>query len=168
MRIRFPVALILAASAVLGIGVSASAQTAFRAEIEGKQQKSEGTATGCADGAQACGSATIDGYGLAEYRLFLASFQPTSDSCGDYTATATFTLQDDSTLTLDETGTVCGPGKSFYATPPFSWGNPSDASGSWQVQSGAGQFAGMTGNGTDDLHSAGSRFRGNYAGTLDN
>src|SRR5919108_4825696 len=69
---------------------SASAETAFNAEVKSHIQRP----VGCPDGANLCGQATIDGFGTAEYRFFVTSFQPTSDACGDYTAITTFTLGD--------------------------------------------------------------------------
>jgi hypothetical protein len=61
---------------------------------------------GCPDGAFGYGDAVIAGFGTAKYSFFLTSFEPISQSCGDYTATTTFTLTDGSTLTLDDVGTV--------------------------------------------------------------
>ena len=139
--------------------------TVFTVDIEGKLRRPDGT---CPDGAFRCGQGEIDGYGSAEWRFYIASFAPSSESCGDYTAIVTFTLSDGSTLTLDEAGTVCGPGKSFFATPGFSWGNPDEAIGAWEVQSGTGQFSSVTGGtGTNHARSAGAPMRALYAGTLD-
>lgn len=158
-------AIVLATLLVTGASAAGGDQ-GFVAEIEGKQQRSEGTPTGCQDGAQACGSGPIEGYGQAEYRFYVDSFAPSSDSCGDYVGTVTFTLGDGSRLTLDEQGTVCGPGRSFYATPRHSWGNPSHAQGRWQVRNGTGRFEGLSGDGTDELHSAGARTRAKYLGAV--
>ena len=121
----------------------------------------------CSPGAFRCGDAFIDGYGLADWQFFIVGFVPISNACGEYVANTTFTLADDSSLTLAETGTVCGPGNSFFNTPGFSWGNPDSASATWEVLGGTGQFAAVTGgSGTDELQSAGARVRGTYVGIL--
>ena len=161
---RFVVAAILASSLLALAPKSASAQTIFTAEVEGKLTRPNSL---CPDGAFRCGEASIDGFGPAEWRFFFISFAPVSDSCGQYEAIVTFMLTDSSTLTLSETGTVCGPGKSFFATPPFSWGNPDRANGSWEVLDGDGQFADVTGRGTNMNQSAGAPLRGSYTGLLE-
>jgi hypothetical protein len=98
----------------------------------------------------------------------VTSFEPTSEACGDYTATTTFTLGDGSTLTLDESGVVCGPDHSFLEGPLFtSYGNPRAFSASWEVQGATGQFAGMTGRGADTGLTAGAAFKATYRGTLE-
>jgi hypothetical protein len=166
---RSPLALALFA-ALLGWSVLAfvgpvSAQApAFSAEVQGHATRP----AGCPDGAFVCGDATVAGYGAAEYRFFLESLAPGSPSCGNYTATVTFTLTVGGTLTLHETGTVCGPGRSFFPVPApgGSYGNPVDGIGSWEVQGGSGQFAGATGSGTDTFRSAGASFSASYAGDL--
>ena len=157
---------VLLASVVTSATTPAAAieATAFNAVISDKLRKPEGA---CPDGAFRCGQAEIDGFGAAEWKFYVTSFVPSSASCGDYTAMATFTLADDSALVVQESGTVCAPGKSFFATPGFSWGNPDQAIGSWEVQSGSGQFAGVTGGGgTDHIRSAGADVRGIYTGSL--
>lgn len=141
----------------------AFASTSFNAEVKGKVTRPDG----CPDGASGCGKATIDGFGSAEYLFFITGFTPISDSCGQYTAVVTFTLSDDSVLTLAESGTVCGPGNSFFSTIGSSWGNPIDGSGSWTVQDGTGQFDGMTGSGTDEFEQAGSNLKAIYTGVLE-
>jgi hypothetical protein len=109
----------------------------FYAEIKGQMIKP----VGCQDNAFGCGKATIDRFGSAGYLLFQTEFEPTSRSCGDYTAVVTFTLADGSTLTLDKSGTVCGAGNSFFSTSGHNWGNPIEASATWIVQDGTGQFS---------------------------
>jgi hypothetical protein len=105
--------------------------------------------------------------GLAEYRWFLKSFTPVSDSCGEYTATVSLVLEDTSILLMDEIGFACSPGHSFSSYPPISYGQPTAASGSWDVIGGTGQFEGVTaGSGTDILKVTGADFRATYAGTL--
>src|SRR5215207_6005417 len=77
-------------------------------------------------------------------------------SCGAYTSTATFSLENTSTLTLEESGIVCGPGKSFFATPGSSYGNPANGAGNWSVIGASGQFAGLSGDGTNTFDVAGA------------
>ena len=161
---RFVIAAILSGLFALTPS-SLSAQTIFTAEVEGKLTRPD---TPCRDGAFRCGEALVDGFRPAEWQFFLISFAPVSDSCGQYVAIVTFMLTDTSTLTLSETGTVCGPGKSFFATPPFSWGNPDRATGSWEVLDGTGQFSDVTkGSGTNLSRSAGATLRGTYTGILE-
>ena len=144
----------------------------FDAQVEGTTPRPEP----CPDGAFICGTATIAGIGSGEYRFFLTSLNPVPDACvdpsgshtgGAYTATITFSLGDGSQLTLSEVGVVCGPGLSLTAPGGArSFGNPVDGSGKWEVKDATGQFAGLTGEGTDDFHSAGAQFRAAYIATL--
>lgn len=143
-------------------GVASAQTTDFNAEVKDQTQYT----AGCPDGASVCGDAVVDGFGPAQYRFFLTSFEPKSESCGDYTATTTFTLQDGSRLTLDEVGVACGTGKSFFKGGERAYGSPRYRSGSWQVQAATGQFAGMTGSGTTTAHFAGAHVRATYSGTL--
>jgi hypothetical protein len=155
--------LTLFVSSVLATAGVASAQTtAFKAEIKGQILAPRG----CPDGAVLCGTATIDGFGPAQYRFFLTSFELTSERCGNYTATTTFTLQDGSTLTLDEAGAACGIGPSFFKGGERSYGNPRTREGSWDVQSASGQFAGMTGSGTSAARFVGAHLSATYTGVL--
>jgi hypothetical protein len=133
----------------------------FDAVVKGKIQRP----LGCPDGAYLCGDAVIFGLGLAQYRWFLNSFAPLSDSCGEYTATVSLTLED-SSLFMDEGGFACSPGNSVSSDPPISCGQPTDASGSWEVISGPGEFARMTGGGANTLKVTGADFRATYAGML--
>lgn len=160
---RFVIAAILSGLFALTPS-SLSAQTIFTAEVEGKLTRPNSL---CPVGVFRCGEAFIDGFGRADWRFFLISFAPISDSCGQYVAIVTFMLADSSTLTLSETGTVCGPGNSFFATPPFSWGNPDRATGIWEVLDGNGQFTDVTGGGTSMTRSAGAPMRGIYTGILE-
>lgn len=138
--------------------------TAFNAEITGHITKPSG---GCASGAHLCGSTVIEGYGAAEYGIVFASFVPTSNDCGNYGASTTFTLGDGSVLTLGETGVSCGPGDSFLHGPPFTaFGNPRTFSGSWQIQGATGQFERLVGGGTDAGLTAGAGVHATYRGTL--
>jgi hypothetical protein len=136
--------------------------TSFNAEIKGHAPAPRG----CPDGASLCGDGTINGFGPAQYRLFITSFEPTSERCGDYTATTTFTLQDGSRLTLDETGEACGVGRRFFTGGERSYGSPRTHNGSWEVQGATGRFAGRTGSGTAAAHFAGAHISATYTGTL--
>jgi hypothetical protein len=140
----------------------AAAQTTdFSADIKGHTQ----LPVGCPDGAQLCGDASIDGFGAATYRFFLISIQPTGEPCREYTARASFTLADGSTLTLIEAGVGCGTGKTFLKGNGY--GAPRRATGSWEVQDATGQFAGMTGTGDLTRHFAGAHLSSTYTGTLE-
>jgi hypothetical protein len=98
--------------------------------------------------------------------------EPLPEACngyiaGAYTALVTFTLQDGSTLTLEETGYVCGPGNSLIAPGGvMSYGNPVDGTGTWGVLDATGRFAGLSGSGVDTFRSSGAHFTASYAGTL--
>ena len=163
--LRFIVVALLASGLFAFAPTHLSAQMIFTAEVDAKLTRPD---TPCPDGAFRCGEALVAGFGVAEWRLFFISFAPVSDSCGQYEAIVTFMLTDGSTITLSETGTVCGPGKSFFATPPFSWGNPDRATGSWEVLDGNGQFSNVTnGRGTNLARSAGASLRGTYTGVLE-
>jgi hypothetical protein len=151
---------VLAAS----VGLASAQTTAFDANVENHIQRP----VGCPDGAYLCGDADIAGFGSAEFRWYLVSFDPVSQSCGDYTAIVTLTLGDGSTLTLDEAGTDCGPGQSFSSYPPHSYGQPQTAGGEWVVQDGTGVFAGLTGSGANSLRITGARLTATYTGTLGN
>lgn len=142
---------------------SASAQTAFDATVKNHVQRPEG----CPAPSYFCGTADVAGVGEAEYRWFLRAFQPVSDTCGSYVAVVTFTRADGSRLRLDEVGTVCSPGNSFAHYPQHSYGQPQDATGEWVVRDGTGQFAGVTGDGTNTIRTVGANFRAAYTGTLD-
>jgi len=156
----------LALGLALALAGTASGQTAFNAQVRGHIT----LPSGCPGGADLCGQAIVAGLGPAEYLFFVGSFDPTTASrpcgvytpLGDYTATTTFTLGDGSTLTLDEAGTVCGPGNSF-PTGGISFGNPRTFSASWEVLDATGQFAGMTGSGTDTGLTAGSALKAVYS-----
>lgn len=140
-----------------------AADTSFNAIIDAKLNQ---PAWPCPDGAFRCGDSFVDGYGPAEWRFYVTGISVISETCMEYTARVTFTLDDGSTLTLIEEGTVCGPGKSFFVTPLSSWGNPDQASASWEIVDGSGQFEGLSGRGTDTIQSAGARIRGSYKGIV--
>lgn len=158
--------IILAISAVSvlvsTVGLASAQATAFDASVTDQIQRS----VGCPDGAYLCGDADIDAFGPAAFRWYLVSFEPISQSCGDYTAIVTLTFGDGSTLTLGEAGTDCGPGNSFSSYPPRSYGQPQTAGGTWVVQDGTGVFAGLTGGGVNTLRITGARLGAMYIGTL--
>ena len=153
-------------SGVTGPSFSTSSisEISFAASVRGPMTKP----AGCPPGVFACGDAVVSGYGNGTYGYSLISFQPTGPSCGSYTATVSFRLEDTSTLTLGESGTICGPGKSFFATPGSSYGNPASGAGHWSVTSASGQFAGLTGEGTNRFNIAGAALSAVYTGALEN
>ena len=160
MRNVFPVLAIVVLCGGLPLD-AAPPSTDFNATVSSRVLRPAGP---CASGAFRCGTAIIEGIGdAAEWQFFVSTFAPTSAACGAYTAIVVFTLPDGSVLELAEDGTVCGPGNSFFATPPFSWGNPDLATGDWTVVSASGRFAGITGAGRSRLTSAGARVDGSYS-----
>ena len=165
MRRLFVLAMLVGGLILATTGAASAQTTDFNAKVLGHITRPSG---GCPGGADLCGKAAIEGFGSAQYLFFVTSFEPTSEACGDYTATTTFTLGDGSTLTLDESGVVCGPDHSFLKGPLFtSYGNPRAFSASWEVQGATGQFAGMTGRGADTGLTAGAAFKATYRGTLE-
>lgn len=139
-------------------------QLSFSAVVSGPMTKP----VGCAPDVLACGDAVVSGYGSGKYGYSITSFERTAPSCGAYIATVTFSLEDTSTLTLEESGIVCGPGKSFFATPGSSYGNPANGAGNWSVIGASGQFAGLSGDGTNTFHIAGAALSALYTGELEN
>jgi hypothetical protein len=165
MRRLFIFAMLVSSLLLVTTGTASAQTTGFNAKINGHITRPSG---GCPEGADLCGQAAIDEFGSAQYLFFVTSFEPTSQACGNYTATTTFTLGDGSTLTLDESGVVCGPDGSLLKGPLLtSYGNPRTFSASWEVQDATGQFAGMTGSGTDAGLTAGAALYATYRGTLE-
>ena len=67
---------------------------------------------------------------------------------------------------MDENGVACEPGNAFSAPGASkSDGNPFTIDGTWTVVSADGQFASITGTGTDALNAAGARGTGTYTQT---
>jgi hypothetical protein len=170
---RLLVSTMLVSGLLLAITGAASAQTTeFNAKVLGHLTRPPGPPpleplSPCPDGASLCGQTTLDGFGPAEFSILFTDFVPTSDACGDYTAVVTFMLDDGSVLTLDEVGVACGSGPSFLKGPLFTaFGNPRSWSGTWQVNSGTGQFDGLTGSGADAGLTAGAAVRATYRGTV--
>src|SRR4029453_12184579 len=130
-------------------------------------------AGGCSNGAFACGTADIAGYGTASWNLFVTSATADLSSCGStYTAMTEFTLASDpgSTLVLDESGNLCGPGKDaagYFKEGSKEYGHPFTFVGSWTVDpTSTGQFFGLAGSGSDLVDTAGAIVAGSYSGTL--
>lgn len=144
---------------------SSAVQVVFEAVVDGPAIKP----TGCPEDAFICGTAAITGFGSAAYSFSLGSLQLVSESCGSYDADVTFTLEDGSSLTLGESGIVCGPGKSFFPVPApgGSYGNPAGGNGIWNVITATGRFEGRTGSGTNTFQSAGASFHAIYTGLLE-
>jgi hypothetical protein len=167
-RLMLVSALVVALS--LAFTGAASAQTPFQATVS----VTVPLPAPCSNGAFACGTADLAGYGAASYSIFFTAFTVVQTSCGSsYTdAIIDFTLASDpdSTLVLDESGSFCFPGldgRSFFKEGPNSYGHPFTLVGSWTVDpTSTGQFVGLTGSGTDLLTTAGARWSGSYSGTL--
>ena len=151
------------------LGVGPASASAFDVQVRGHLTRSQGF---CPSGAMLCGTASIEGYGNAEYGWFLVAASGPSKSCGphsgsfDYTALVKFTLPDGSKLTSREIGTLCSPGNSFPTGGLNSYGNPRFFDAHWQVVSATGQFAGLIGNGTSRGTFAGAAVDIRYGGTL--
>jgi hypothetical protein len=145
----------------LAFAGAASAQTGFQASVTAHVPKPKP----CPNGAFFCGDA-ITNYGDATWTFTLISVTspPPGAECGSYEATVTFALSDGSTLTLDENGTVCGPGKSLFSSRSNnSYGNPFYLAGTLTVESATGQFNLISGPGSDSVHAAGAESSGTYA-----
>lgn len=161
---------LVAVIAMAFLGATSLSASVLDVQVRGHLTRSEAF---CPDGGMLCGTAYIEGYGVAEYRWFLVATSGPSGSCGpqsglfDFTAIAKFTLPDGSTLTLREVGTLCTPGNSFPTGGPNSYGNPSFFDTHWQVVSATGQFAGLIGAGSSRGTFAGATVNIRYGGNLD-
>ena len=149
----------------LALAATASAQAGFQATAKGIGPKPKP----CATGDFICGSATTN-YGDATW-----TFNPTTETrpppgahCGSYAATVTFALDDasNSTLVLDDNGTICPPPGNSLSAPGGlkSYGNPFYLTGSWTVETATGEFGSIPlgTQGTDALHVAGALASGTY------
>lgn len=138
-----------------------NAQSAFSAVTQGPMTKP----VGCAAGVTACGTADISGFGKGSFEFTITAFDR-FPGCGAYDADVVFSLPDGSTLTLAETGTVCGPGGSFIPQPApgGSYGNPVNGTATWTVVAASGQFLGVSGGGTNSFKQAGASLHGEYIG----
>jgi hypothetical protein len=116
-----------------------------------------------------CGVGTVAGFGSATSAFDLTAFAPIEGTnCADLEAVRVITLgSDGSTLTLDEVGTVCFPGQSFF-TPgsQVSFGNPAEIETTWTVARGTGVFRGAKGSGTDSNQNAGDAGHSTLTGSL--
>lgn len=167
--------LVAAVAAFLSLAFAgrASAQTPLQAEVAATVTLPSG---GCANGAFACGTANLAGYGPATWTFFPSEVTAVATPCGSsYAATTEFTLASDpsSTLMLDESGSLCGLGpngaayRGYFAEPPQAYGHPFAIVGNWTVDPiSTGQFSGLTGSGTDLIKVAGAHDAGIYTGTL--
>jgi hypothetical protein len=116
-----------------------------------------------------CGVGTVAGFGSATSAFDLTDFAPIEGTnCGNLEGIRVITLASDgSTLTLDETGTVCFPGQSSFAPgAQMSFGNPADINTTWTVDRGTGVFRGAKGSGTDSDHNSGDEGHASLKGTL--
>lgn len=158
---RAAIVALVGLGASLGSTAAASAQAGFEASISAVNPKPQP----CPNGEFSCGT-VVTGYGPAAWAFTVTSDMQTSSACGVYQAAVTFVLGDGSTLVLDESGTVCGPGNSLSAPRSLkSYGNPFTIIGSWTVQNASGQFQSLTGAGTDTLKTAGAQISGTYTPT---
>jgi hypothetical protein len=176
----------------------ASASTPFQASVSYTGVRGGGTVPAnlfgsCSNGAFFCGTANIAGYGAASWNFYVTGNTNVQTSCDStYTAVTEFTLAGDgSTLVLNESGYICGPGlnangyfqegsKAPDGHVNYPFGHPQYPHGTWTVVTkcppqlpGAppcsvptGQFAGLSGSGTDDLQAAGAHVAGTYSGPL--
>jgi hypothetical protein len=167
-RLMLVSALVVALS--LAFTGAASAQTPFQATVKATQTLPAGP---CSNGAFACGTANLAGYGAASWNFYVTSVTVVPSSCGSsYTATTEFTLASDpgSTLVLDESGPVCAPGNDgagFFKESSKAYGHPFTIVGSWTVDpTSTGQFFGLAGSGSDLVNTAGAIVAGSYSGTL--
>jgi hypothetical protein len=116
-----------------------------------------------------CGTGTVSGFGAATSAFDLTFFEPIEGTnCADFEADRVITLvSDGSTLTLDEVGTVCFPGNSFF-TPGSqqSFGNPARLDATWTVDRGTGVFRNARGEGTDINRNSGDEGHSSLRGTL--
>lgn len=170
-----PMLALSALLAALGLAFTgtASAQTSFQASGTSTFTRPAGP---CANGAYLCGTANIAGYGAATWNFYTTNSTSVVSPCGSsYTATTDFTLVSDpnSTLVLDEGGSLCGLGhdgaayRGYFNEGSKAYGFPFEIVGSWTVDpASTGQFAGLTGSGTDLVHVAGAHAASSYSGTL--
>ncbi len=163
----------LLAALSLAFTGTASAQTSFQASVTATETLPAGP---CSNGAYACGTANIAGYGAATWNMYVTGNTNVVSPCGStYTATTYFTLASDSgsTLVLDEGGSLCGLGhdgaayRGYFNEGSTAYGHPFDIVGNWTVdKASTGQFHRLSGSGTDVVQVAGAHFAGSYSGTL--
>lgn len=116
-----------------------------------------------------CGTGNVAGFGAATstFEILTFDFDPET-ACGDTTIRYTITLSSGAgTLILNGEGTVCFPGKSFFAPGAAkSFGNPFELTFTWTVSGGTGIFAGATGSGTGVTTGAGESGHTILSGTV--
>jgi hypothetical protein len=168
-------AALLVALSVAFTGAASAQATPFQASVTATALLPSG---GCSDGAYSCGTANIAGYGAASWNLYVTGYTSVQTSCGSsYTAMTYFTLPSDgSTLVLNESGPLCGPGVDangyFKGRFPRDYGRPYSALGTWTIDTtdSTGVFGSLLGGpgtgGTDTLYFAGAHTAGSYSGTL--
>jgi hypothetical protein len=159
--------LVVLATAVVFTAFPASAKTTVGFSAEFKETFGRASSKPCNH--FTCGVGTVAGYGGATSAFDLTSFAPIEGTnCADLEAVRVITLvSDGSTLTLDEVGTVCFPGQSFFtAGAQVSFGNPADVETTWTVDRGTGVFRGAKGSGTDSFPNAGNEGHSTLTGTL--
>jgi hypothetical protein len=166
--VRLALVVAVAAASLLVVAAPASADPIpFQANFQEFFGKS--AAHPC-QGAFACGTGTVAGFGEATSTLNVLDFSGFDPETGCATATAerVITLEDGSTLTLRETQTVCTPGRSTFAPGALrSFGNPVFLTSTFTVVGGTGVFAGATGSGTTTMRLAGESGHSRLSGTLD-
>jgi hypothetical protein len=168
VRRRILVFIVVGVVASIGIAaLPAFAQTTVAFNAEFKETFGRAKSRPCSH--FLCGVGTVAGYGSATSTFDVTDFAPIDNTnCADLEAVRVITLvSDGSTLTLDETGTVCFPGQSFF-TPgsQVSFGNPAQIETAWTVDGGTGVFSGATGSGTDSGMNAGDQGHSTLTGTL--
>ena len=156
-----------AVASIVVAALPASAQTTVAFNAEFKETFGRAKPKPCSH--FLCGVGTVAGYGSATSTFDITDFAPIDNTnCADLEAVRVITLvSDGSTLTLDETGTVCFPGQSFFTHgSEVSFGNPGEIETAWTVDGGTGVFSGATGSGTDSGKNAGDQGHSTLTGTL--
>jgi len=164
---------VLVVALSIAFTAQASAQTTFRADVTSTQTRPAGP---CTNGAYICGTADLAGYGAASWNMYITGYTPEYTACGSgYTATTYLTPSSDpaSTLVLDEVGSLCGLGhdgaayRAYFVQGSQAFGHPFAIVGTWTIDpTSTGQFAGLTGAGTDRVNLAGAHVDGGYTGAL--
>ena len=149
------------------VALPAGAKTTVAFQAEFKESFGRANSKPCSH--FLCGIGTVQGFGDATDTWDPTSLEPIEGTnCALYSAERSITLASDgSTLSLTEEGTVCFPGQSAEAVgAQHSFGNPFDASATYDVDRGTGVFRGSKGSGTDHLTTAGDAGHSQLSGTL--
>jgi hypothetical protein len=155
-------AVLVAATAVLCATAAPAAAQTLDIRFQTALTKPHGTCKGEAI-LVLCGPVTVPGYGEGTLTLTVTSFEPISDSCGEYGATVEIEFVDSSieTIVMSESGVVCFPGNSINARHGgHSFGNPFQQTGTFVIVSGPVELVGRPG--TSELASAGAAVKGVY------